>query len=153
MVKVERSALMPYSPEQLLAMVEDVARYPEFMPGCVAARVEPGSAPFVRAGLTFKFAGLTESFLTENQRRTATEGVQGLQMRLLRGPFKSLLGAWQFQPLGAAACKVSLSVQLEWGALSLGRLLAPQLDRAVGNVMQAFIARANAVYGQAAADV
>ncbi|MES2681942.1 MAG: type II toxin-antitoxin system RatA family toxin [Pseudomonadota bacterium] len=147
MVKVERSALMAFTPEQLLALVQDVARYPEYMPGCVGASVQAMEDSRVQAGLQFKFAGLTESFLTENTVMPLAEGHLSLQMRLLRGPFKSLVGQWQFQPLGQGACKVSLSVQLDWGTLSLGRLLAPQLDRAVGHVMQAFKQQAGAVYG------
>lgn len=142
---------MAFAPEQLLMLVQDVARYPEFMPGCVGASVQMMDAARVQAGLQFKFAGLTESFQTENTVVPSAEGHLCLRMRLLRGPFKSLAGEWLFQPLGASeeahACKVSLRVELDWGALSLGRLLAPQLDRAVGNVMQAFKLRAHHVYG------
>lgn len=148
MTRVERTALMPFAPQQLLALVQEVARYPEFMPGCVAATVEATDGDVVRAGLSFRFAGLTESFLTENRALTDADGTQILQMRLLRGPFKSLNGEWRFQPLGDEACKVSLTVDLDWGALSLGRLLSPQLDRAVGNIMQAFKTRAEHCHGR-----
>jgi len=152
MVKVERSALMAFAPEQLLALVEDVMRYPEFMPGCVEASVQKVSGARVEAGLSFKFAGITESFLTENVAGRSSSGDITLQMRLLRGPFKSLTGEWRFQALGEPsaaqqACKVSLIITLDWGVWSMGRLLSPQLDRAVGNVMQAFKARATQIYG------
>lgn len=152
MVKVERSALMAFAPEQLLALVEDVMRYPEFMPGCVEASVQNADGVRVQAGLRFKFAGITESFLTENVVGQSSNGDATLQMRLLRGPFKSLTGEWRFQALGevseaSQACKVSLVITLDWGAWSLGRLLSPQLDRAVGNVMQAFKLRATQIYG------
>ena len=152
MVKVERSALMRYAPAQLLALVQDVGRYPEFMPGCVGAVVESVDGARTQAGLRFKFAGLTESFLTENTVMPTAETHLVLQMRLLRGPFKSLVGEWRFQALGDEACKVSLSIDLDWGA-SLGRLLSPQLDRAVGSVMQAFKERAQQIYGTASAAV
>lgn len=146
MVKVERSALMSFTPEQLLALVQDVARYPEFMPGCIEATVTPIDGARVQAGLRFRFAGLSESFLTENVTTPMNDGSTGLKMQLLRGPFKSLVGEWRFQSLGPGACKVSLTVELNWGVLSLGRLLAPQLDRAIGTVMQAFKQRACQLY-------
>ena len=149
MTRVERSALMPFAPAQLLALVQDVARYPEFMPGCVAATIEAAEGDLIRAGLSFRLAGLTESFITENRTLAADDGSRSVQMRLVRGPFKSLVGQWRFQPLGEAACKVSLTVDLDWGAWSLGRLLMPQLDRAIGNVMQAFKSRAEQSYGSA----
>ena len=150
MVRLERSALMPFTPVQLLALVQDVVRYPDYMPGCVAAVVESSDGVQTQAGLRFKFAGITESFTTANTVITHPQGDCQLEMRLLRGPFKSLAGQWHFQRLGDQGCKASLSVQLDWGSWSLGRLLAPQLDRAVANVMQAFKQRAEQLYGVAA---
>ncbi len=41
---VERSALVTYTPSQMFALVNDIARYPEFLPWCVGARVEEVSA-------------------------------------------------------------------------------------------------------------
>jgi len=145
MTRVERSALLAFTPAQLFALVQDVTRYPEFLPGCVAAQVEQVDGPRTLASLRFRFAGMSESFATENLAVQTSDGLHLLQMRLLKGPFKSLLGEWRFQPLGDTACKVSLTVDLEWGALSLGRLLAPQLERAIGNVMQAFKQRAESL--------
>ncbi len=147
MVRVERSALMAFAPIQLLSLVQDVVRYPEFMPGCIDATVEQVDGARMQAGLRFKFAGFTESFLTENLVLPTIENDLILQMRLLRGPFKSLAGEWRFQKLAEQACKVSLTVDLDWGVLTLGRLLTPQLDRAVDNVMQAFRQRAARIYG------
>ncbi len=37
---VERSAIVTYTPAQMFALVNDVARYPEFLPWCVGARIE-----------------------------------------------------------------------------------------------------------------
>lgn len=147
MTRVERSALLSFTPAHLFALVQDVARYPEFLPGCVAAHVEQADEARVLASLRFKFAGMSESFATENLVLRTADGYSLLQMRLLQGPFKSLLGEWRFQPLGESACKVSLAVDLEWGAQSLGRFLAPQLERAINNVMQAFKQRAELLQG------
>ena len=147
MMRVERSALLSFTPAHLFALVQDVARYPEFLPGCVAAHVEEVDGPRVLANLRFKFAGMSESFATENLAVKTADEQLVLQMRLLKGPFKSLLGEWRLQPLGESACKVSLAIDLEWGALSLGRLLGPQLERAINNVMQAFKQRAESLQG------
>lgn len=146
MIHLERSALLPHSPEQLLALVQDVARYPEFVPGCVGAVVEGVSESGTRASLQFKIAGITESFLTENSLQSGAGNSHSLRMKLVRGPFKSLCGQWSIEALGTAGSKVSLSVSLDWGGWSLGRLLIPQLERTVGAVMQAFKQRAAFLY-------
>ncbi len=149
MARVERSALLSFTPTQLFALVRDVARYPEFLPNCSAASIEADTPERLLASLSFKVIGITESFATENKSACLDDGSLRLDMRLLRGPFKSLTGSWLFQPLGEAACKVSLRVDLEWGSLSLGRVLSPQLERAIAAVMQAFKLRAEAIYGKA----
>ena len=149
MQQLERTALMPHTADQLMALIGDVARYPEFLPNCLSAQVEQGSEP-VRASLSFRLAGLTESFATENRASTADDGALLLDMRLLRGPFKSLSGQWRLQALGDAACKVSLAVQIDWGALPLGRLFSGQVERSVHEIIQAFRRRAETLYGRAA---
>jgi len=155
MVQVERSALLGFTPAQLLALVQDIERYPEFLPACTGARIESGADArgAQRAGLQFRFAGLTEEFLTANQLRTENDDVAVLDMRLLKGPFKALQGQWRFQPLGESACKVSLQVRLDWSGWSLARLFTPQLERAIQNVMQAFKQRAEQLYGTSATSV
>ena len=37
MPTINRSALVPYEPEQIYALVDDIKRYPEFLPWCVEA--------------------------------------------------------------------------------------------------------------------
>ena len=39
MREVKRSALVPYTAEQMFALVEDIERYPEFLPWVIAAQV------------------------------------------------------------------------------------------------------------------
>lgn len=147
MARVERSALLAFDPAQLLALVEDVERYPEFLPGCSSALIEQREGETVRARLGFRIKGLSDSFATENLTVTSEDGVRSLRMRLVQGPFKRLSGEWRFQPLGEGASKASLAVELEFGVLALERLFGKQMDQAVGNVIAAFKARAEALYG------
>jgi len=39
MPQVSRSALVDFSAQQMFDLVNDIARYPEYMPGCIAAEV------------------------------------------------------------------------------------------------------------------
>ena len=63
---VERSALVTYSAAQMFALVNDVARYPEFLPWCVAARVEDVSATERIAALKVARGVLQTEFTTRN---------------------------------------------------------------------------------------
>ncbi|MDP3858953.1 MAG: SRPBCC family protein [Stagnimonas sp.] len=148
MARVERSALLAFQPAQLLALVQDVARYPEFLPGCISASIEPGEGELVRARLGFRIKGLSDSFATENQALIGEDGVHGLRMRLVQGPFRRLSGEWRFLPLGEGASKASLAVDLDFGLRALESLFGSQMEQAVAGVIAAFKARAEALYGR-----
>lgn len=148
MARVERSALLAFEPAQLLALVEDVERYPEFLPGCTSAAVEQRQGALVHARLGFRISGLSDSFATENLSRVEDDGAHALRMRLLRGPFRQLNGEWRFQPLGEGASKASLRVELDFGPRALESLFGSQMERAVSGVIAAFKARAEAIYGR-----
>lgn len=148
MARVERSALLAFEPAQLLTLVEDVERYPEFLPGCTSAAIERREGARVHACLGFRVSGLSDSFATENHSLIEDSGACTLRMRLLRGPFRQLSGEWRFLPLGVGASKASLRVELDFGPRALESLFGSQMERAVAGVIAAFKARAEAVYGR-----
>src|SRR3984957_1632572 len=43
MRELKRTALLAQSPARLFALISDVERYPEFVPGCTRARIESRS--------------------------------------------------------------------------------------------------------------
>ena len=87
---VERTALVTFSPAQMYALVNDVARYPEFLPWCVGVRVSDVSAAERIAALKIEHGVLQTEFTTRN---TLTPDLQ-IDMRLTHGPFRDLKGAW-----------------------------------------------------------
>ena len=148
MARVERTALLAFDAARLLALVEDIERYPEFLPGCTTAAIEQREGGRVRARLGFRIKGLTDSFATENETRLGADGVHTLRMRLVQGPFRSLAGEWRLQSLGEGACKVSLAVDLDFGVRALEALFGKQIEQAVTGVIAAFKARAEALHGR-----
>lgn len=148
MARVERTALLAFDAAQMLALVQDVVHYPQFLPGCTSAVIEQSELSRVRARLGFRVKGLTDQFATENVVSRQDDGSLLLKMRLLEGPFKRLDGEWRFLPLAEQACKISLVVELDFGLRALESLLASQMERAVSAVIEAFKTRAEALYGK-----
>ena len=146
MRKLDRSALMSFSAAELYALVADVAAYPQFLPGCTLAEVETDELRdgerWVRARVSFRVKGLSDSFATENR----MQADQRIEMRLLEGPFRSLSGVWTFTPLAEQACKVSLSLSVDFANRLVEATLAPWIDRAVSGVIDAFRLRAEQQY-------
>jgi ribosome-associated toxin RatA of RatAB toxin-antitoxin module len=92
---IQRSALLPYPAQLLYDLVNDVARYPEFLPWCSAAEVLESSPEFMRASVGVAKGGLSQHFVTRN---TLVPG-QSIEMNLEEGPFTQLHGIWVFKAL------------------------------------------------------
>src|ERR1700745_24621 len=54
--------VLPYTPEQLFALVADVERYPEFLPWCVGARIRERRLDLIVADLIVGFRMFRERF-------------------------------------------------------------------------------------------
>ncbi len=123
MIQIRRSALVPFTTEQMFDLVTDVEAYPTRFGWCSGARVlERLDGDVLVARLDLKFAGLRQSFTTRN----TTRRPQRLHMALVDGPFRSLDGVWDFDSLGDDGCKVSFALDFEYagrfggGAIKLG---------------------------------
>ena len=142
MARVQRSALLPYSATDVFAIVNDVPRYPEFLPWCSDARVLEESADEVVAALSLSASGLSETFTTRN-RLTPFEKID---MVLVSGPFRELTGGWTFTRLGGdAGCRVELDLNFQMSGMKL--LFGAVFNRAADQMVDAFCARANEVLG------
>ena len=65
--RILRSALLPYPAQTLYDLVNDVARYPEFLPWCSATEVLEASDVQMLARLVIAKGGLSQRFVTRNQ--------------------------------------------------------------------------------------
>jgi ribosome-associated toxin RatA of RatAB toxin-antitoxin module len=146
MKTVHKSVLIWYSADEMFALVTDVDNYPEFLPWCESASVLTRSLEAVRAQIGIAFGGIRQSFVTENTHVPGRE----VMMRLVDGPFSHLEGQWNFVPLGQGgqrACKVELQLNYRFKSATLATLVGPVFDRIAGSLVDAFVTRAERVYG------
>ncbi len=144
--RIAKTALLPYPAEHLFDLINDIEAYPQYMDGCVGARILAAEAELIEARLELSRAGITQSFATRNRLLRP----QTIIMELVEGPFRSLSGRWQFDVLAVSACKVSLDLQFELDG-KLASLAAGKLFEGVaGNLVDSLCRRAHALYGGAA---
>ncbi|MDZ7919755.1 type II toxin-antitoxin system RatA family toxin [Rhodoferax sp.] len=146
MKTVHKSVLIWYSPQEMYALVTDVAQYPQFLPWCDHAQVLEQDALGMTAEVGISFSGIRQTFITRNSH---TEPSQ-VGMQLLKGPFSKLDGAWNFHPLGDGsqrACKVELLLNYGFENATLGKLVGPVFDKIAASLVDAFVKRAQQVYG------
>jgi len=143
MPTVNKSVLVPYAAERMFALVERVEDYPEFLPWCGGASVHVREPGRMVATLLIDYRGLRQSFTTENLH----EREHSIRMRLREGPFERLDGHWRFSPLSADGSKVELSLDYAFSGALVSRMLSPVFDQIAVTFVDAFVQRADAIYG------
>ncbi len=139
--------LIPYSPEQVFDLVCDVARYPQFLPWCVGARVRSRTETDQIADLTIGFGPFRESFTSRN----AMQRPGKIGVIYENGPFKYLKSEWNFHP-DPGGCRVEFHVDFEFRSRILQAAIGSVFTEAVRAMVRAFIKRARDVYGVSHAD-
>jgi ribosome-associated toxin RatA of RatAB toxin-antitoxin module len=141
-MKVSRSALVYFSAAQMFGLVDDIERYPEFLPWCSGTAVTLRDSATTRATISISYRGIRQSFSTENRK----EFPQRMSMQLVEGPFKSLDGEWRFTPLDEQACKIDFQLHYEFSSTLLEKLVGPVFGYIAGTMVDAFLKRAEQLY-------
>jgi coenzyme Q-binding protein COQ10 len=138
--------IVAYRPEQLFDIVADVAKYPQFLPWCVAARIRTRTADGLVADLTIGFGPFRETFTS----RVTLDRPRRVKVRYENGPFRYLNNQWDFLP-HPTGCEVDFFVDFEFRSRILQAAIGVVFNEAVRRMVGAFNKRARAVYGPPAA--
>lgn len=145
MPTINRSALVPYSAAQMYALVDDIDAYSEFLPWCRSSKVLSRDEDQVRATIEIARGGVNKSFTTVNR----LQRNKMIEIRLVEGPFHHLEGFWRFDQLAEDACKVALDLDFEFSSRIMGMMIGPVFGQIAGSLVDAFVQRAQQVYGRA----
>ncbi len=140
---VERSAIVKYTAPQMFALVDDVGRYPEFLPWCTGSRIEVLSDTERLASVNVARGPLRTAFTTRN---LVKQGAQ-ISMRLVDGPFQNLIGEWRFDPIGDRGSRVHFRVEFEFKNRLTAMALNPVFESVCTTIVDAFVLRAQKIYG------
>ncbi len=147
MKHVKKSVLLSYSAHEMYTLVTAVPDYPRFLPWCEKAEVLNTDDAGMTARLHLAYGGLRHAFTTRN---THVAGSSVL-MALVDGPFSMLEGSWRFLPLAlagdAAACKIEFEMRYAFASKPLEVVVSPVFDRVANTFVDAFVKRAEQVYG------
>jgi ribosome-associated toxin RatA of RatAB toxin-antitoxin module len=135
---VTRSALIARLPAQVFALVNDVAGYPQFVPGCSSAEVLMHSEHEIVARLRVHRGPLSTQLTTRNFPRPHSE----IRMELVAGPLRALDGLWTFAPVGSNGCRIELQLNFEFSSAFKAALFEPLIESTASSMVQAFVSRA-----------
>ncbi|MDD2705671.1 MAG: type II toxin-antitoxin system RatA family toxin [Acidocella sp.] len=147
MTKYTEQKVVPYTSAQLFALVSDVAKYPRFLPWCMASRVRSHIGNEMVADLTIGFGPFRESFTSRVYFHPPEgEGPCGIRVEYENGPFKYLHNSWDFTP-HPDGCTVDFFVDFEFRSFVLQKAIGLVFTEAVRMMVSAFLKRARVVYG------
>ncbi len=138
---------LPYTAQQMYDLVGDVAKYPEFLPWCAAARIrrtyQAGEGQVMEADLVISFKVFRERF---GSRVTLFDAQKKIDTEYLDGPFKYMRSDWQFED-AEGGCNVSFHVDFEFKNAVLQGIIGVVFNEAMHRIVRAFEQRAADLYG------
>ncbi|MEM9248352.1 MAG: type II toxin-antitoxin system RatA family toxin [Pseudomonadota bacterium] len=139
---------LPYTADQMYALVADVDRYAEFIPWTAAARVRSrrpsGEAVIMDADLIVSFKVFRERF---GSRVTLFPDDKRIDTEYLDGPFRHMISKWSFRDVDTGGCEVNFFVDFEFKNRLLQGAAGLFFNDAMQRIVQAFEGRAEALYG------
>ncbi len=139
---------LPWTADQMYALVADIESYPQFLPWCAAARirrrlpVEGGER--VEADLVIAFKVFRETFGSRVILRPETRRIE---TDYLDGPFHHLHSTWDFRPLPEGGCEVEFDVDFEFRNAILRGIIGLVFNEAMQRIVRAFERRAEDLHG------
>ena len=124
-------------------LVADVGRYGEFLPWVSAVRVRSNTETEMVADLIVGFKGLRENFTSRvHKRRPDT-----IKVDYVDGPLKFLHNEWSFADLHDGTSTIDFSVDFAFKSRIFESLAGQVFERALNRMTDAFVTRAEALYG------
>lgn len=134
---------LPYTPEQLFALVADVGRYHEFLPWVTAVRIKSDSETEMVADLIVGFNAFKERFTS----KVTKERPSHIHVEYVDGPLKYLKNEWRFDAAPDGGTNVYFSVDFAFKNRLFEALAGQMFDRALRRMTGAFETRADELYG------
>lgn len=134
---------LPYSAEQLYALVADVPRYPEFLPWCLSTRVLRKEGNVFYSDMVIGYGTLIREKFTS---KVILDPPGSIRVEYLQGPMKHLSNRWNFIPEANGSCTIDFYVDFEFRNAVLQKLMGVFFNEAVKRMVGAFEQRAQDLY-------
>lgn len=143
MKQVRRSALVAVSRELMFDIINDVERYPEFVPWCWKSEVRSRGDAEVVATLHIRKGLLRTHFTTRNTLSPPAT----IELSLVEGSFRRFGGHWTLEAIAdpdgkPIGCRVNLDLSFELSGALSGALFETVFEHAAGTLVDAFVVRA-----------
>lgn len=133
---------LPYTPEQMFALVAAVDKYPEFLPWCLSSRITKRDGNVFYADLVIGYKMVREKFSS----KVVLDAPGSIRVEYLKGPLKYLSNKWDFIPNGTGGCIIDFYVDFEFRNAFFQSLMGVFFNEVVKRMVTAFEERARVLY-------
>ncbi|MDP3371892.1 MAG: type II toxin-antitoxin system RatA family toxin [Candidatus Paracaedibacteraceae bacterium] len=134
--------IVPYTPEQMYALVVDVNSYPEFLPWILSVQIYNKSDSGFEADLSIGASLINQRY---SSNVILQPGAKRIEVTHTKGPFRYLNNHWIFHTR-ETGCEVEFYLDFELDTPFLKPILQPFLNQAVAIMVDAFQKRAEKLY-------
>lgn len=142
MTHIYHEIMEPYSAQQMFDLVNNINAYPQFVPDCIDTGVLQRDDNLLLAYIEVEKFGFKKRFTTLNRLKEPSK----IEITLIDGPFKKLVGAWTFTPISENQSKITFDLTFEFNSKLLDMTFTPIFKDIMKNMVIAFSNRAKQLY-------
>ncbi|HBN22374.1 MAG TPA: ubiquinone-binding protein [Holosporales bacterium] len=144
MPQFKDNQLLPFTPQQLYAMVLDIEKYPDFLPWCTRSEIieRLDGENKLYASVSAGYALYSETYLS----KVLFQDAKKIEATYIEGPFKNLHTLWRFNE-NPKGCEILFSVDFEFEAGLLNSVAKYMFTQVTEKMVEAFVERAHVLYG------
>ncbi len=146
MPRHSENRILQYTPEQVIDVVADVAKYPQFLPWVQGMRIKSHDDNVVVADMVVGFKMIRENFTS----KVTLARPKTIHVDYISGPLKYLRNDWAFEPVEGGTM-VHFNVDFEFAAKIFEKLAGMFFSDAFRRMVASFEARAKVLYPAGAA--
>lgn len=142
MKTITHTATLPFTTEQMYNLVNDIEKYPEFLPWCTKTEIIEKKADMIEAILTVAKGGFEKNIRTRNLLKPN----ESMELTLVAGPFDTFSGLWQFETMEDNHCKATYTMNFEFDNFLVSMIATPIFTQIADTMIEAFKNRAEQLY-------
>lgn len=139
---------LPFTAEQLYALVADVEKYPDFLPWCMDCRIIRSEADgsVLHADLVIGYKFFREKFRS----RVTLQPYSNIRVDYIEGPLRYLSNTWRFIHNNDGSATIDFYVDFEFKNPMFQKLMGVFFNEVVRRMVSAFEERARVLYAKSA---
>ena len=138
--------VLPYTSKQMLELVLDIEKYPEFLPWCFAAKITKKiNQNHLNADLAINFKSFFQRYSSDILVKKISETEFKINVKALDGPFKKLINEWHLKDLSSnekKSVEVEFFIDFEFQSIILEKMIGTIFTKATDKMINAFEKRA-----------